>query len=182
MSEKKRRYELEAGGAKGYLAPLSFPAANAAMGYLFLARPKMLTAGGLLIKSLWVRGSKTLQEGGENYDEACLYAAGILKKLEQYFRLEDGSFDIWIEGKQYKYEFKKNVDREVLEDALGIMTPNVGQPEPLTAGFEILKANLIDDDKKTKLKEILANDELKVYASYACYKLMNFKGGQLKKI
>lgn len=179
---KKVRYEIEIQGAKGFLAPLSFPAANAAMSLMFLPRPKMLSAGAILIKSLWVRGSKKLQEGGEHFDSACMQAAGILRQLHINYRFLDGKFDTHIEGEKFEYEFKKDIDREVLEEALGIMAPNSGNSEPLTAGFEILKANLIDDDKKTKLKEVLANSELRVYLSYACYELMNIKEGQIKKI
>ena len=76
---KETRYEIEVGGAKGYLAPLLFPVAEAAMGNIFQAVPKYLTAGGIVLNSLWVRGSKKLQEGGEDYDEACLQAYAAIE-------------------------------------------------------------------------------------------------------
>lgn len=181
---KKIRYELEVGGARGYLAPLSFPVAEAAMANVFQAIPKYLTAGGIILNSLWVKGSKKLQEGGEDYDEACLQAYSVVENIEYTFKdnkIEIPYTDKGADGKPftkiYKCEIKGNIDRETLETALGLIRPNIGLPKPLTAGKEILLNNWVDGDK-----EIQQNDELLVAACTACYYLVNMKGSKLKKV
>lgn len=174
---KEIRYELEVGGAKGYLSPLSFAAVDTAMGNKLLPFPKLLTAGAILINSLWVKGSPTLKEKGENFDEACLQAVGILSDLESNFEFKDNEISINLKGKTYKCTIKEKIDREALEEALGLIVPNGMLPRPLSAGKKILFENWIDGDK-----EIQKNEELLVFASVACYNLVKFKGGSLKKV
>lgn len=174
---KDIRYELEVGGAKGYLAPLTFPVAEAALGNKILPFPKLLTAGAILINSLWVRGSATLKEKGENFDEACLQAAGILTGLESYFEFKGNEITIPLGDKVYKCKIKENIDRETLEEALGLLAPNGMLPKPLSAGKKILFENWESGDN-----EIKTNDELLVYACTACYNLVRFKGGSIKKV
>ncbi len=181
---KDVRYELEVGGAKGYLAPLSFPVAEAAMGNIFQAIPKYLTAGEIILKSLWVRGSKKLQENGADYDEACLQAYAVIEGIE--YKFADNKIEIPYTGKDkngkvftktYKCEIKGEIDRETLEVALGLIRPNMGLPKPLTAGKEILLKNWVSGDD-----EIKTNDELLIAACTACYYLVNMKGSKLKKV
>lgn len=175
----KIRYEIEVKGAKGFLSPLTFVVTDEALSYVFLPRPKYFTAGGVLVNKLWVRGSKTLQEKGINYDEACLYASRIVNALSQTYSMSEGKFSTTIEDKTFVYDLEEDIDREVLEEAFGILAPNEGVSKPLSAGFEILKSNLKD---KKKLAEVLKNEELRVRMSYACYELMKFKGGGLKNV
>lgn len=181
---KKIRYELEVGGAKGYLAPLTFPVAEAAMGNVFQSIPRYLTAGGILINSLWVRGSAKLKENGEDYDEACLQAYALIDSIEYTFK--DNKIEIpytdkdaqgKVTTKVYKCEIDGKIKRDTLELALGLIRPNMGLPRPLTAGKEILFENWIDGDE-----EIKTNDELLVAACTACYYLVNMKGSKLKKV
>lgn len=181
---KETRYELEVGGAKGYLAPLLFPVAEAAMGNIFQAVPKYLTAGAIILNSLWIRGSKRLQEKGEDYDEACLQAYAAVESIEYTFA--DNKIEIPYTGKGkdgkpftkiYRCELKEKIDRETLETALGLIRPNMGLPKPLTAGREILLKNWISGDE-----EIKTNDELLIAACTACYYLVNMKGSRLKKV
>lgn len=180
----KERYEIEVGGAKGYLAPLSFPVAEAAMGNIFQAVPRYLTAGGIILNSLWVRGSKKLQEKGEDYDEACLQAYAAVESIEYTFA--DNKIEIPYTGKDkdgktftkvYKCEIKGQLERETLETALGLIRPNIGLPKPLTAGKEILFKNWVSGDD-----EIKTNDELLIAACTACYYLVKMKGASLKKV
>lgn len=180
----KERYELEVGGAKGYLAPLSFPVAEAAMGNIFQPIPKYLTAGGIILNSLWVRGSKKLQEKGEDYDEACLQAYSVIENIEYTFA--DNIITIPYKGKDeqgkiidtvYKCEIKGQIERETLETALGMIRPNVGLPRPLTAGREILLKNWVSGDDEVK-----TNDEVLIAACTACYYLVKMKGSTLKKV
>lgn len=182
---KEIRYELEVGGAKGFLAPLSFPVAEAALGFVFKEVPRYLTAGGILINSLWIKGSKTLQEKGENYDEACLQAyasiQGIVYKYENDtieipFKEKDKKSGKFV-PKTFKCKIKPKVERETLEDCLGLIMPNVGNPKPLTAGKMILFENWVEGDN-----EIKTNDELLIAASLACYHILKLKGSKLKKV
>lgn len=181
---KTTRYEIEVGGAKGYLAPLSFPVAEAAMGNIFQEIPRYLTAGEIILNSLWIRGSKKLQDGGEDFDEACLQAYAALDAVEYTFK--DNKIEIPYTGKGkdgkvftkiYKCELKEKIDRGTLEIALGLIRPTVGLPRPLTAGKEILLKNWVSGDK-----EIKTNDELLIAACTACYYLVNMKGSTLKKV
>lgn len=175
----KERYELEVGGAKAYLAPLSFPVAEAAMGNIFQARPKYLTAGAIILNSLWVRGSAKLKEGGEDYDEACLQAYGVIDGIEYVFK--DNTIEIPFTDakgtKIYKCTISDKIQRETLETALGLIRANIGLPKPLTAGKEILLKNWVEGDEE--IKEI---DELLIAACTACYYLINLKGSRLKKV
>lgn len=175
----KVRYEIEVKGAKGYLSPLTFVVADEALSAVFLPRPKYFTAGGILVDRLWVRGSDTLKKNGANYDEACLYASRIVNTLSQTYEMLEGKFTTTIEDKIFFYDLQEEIDREVLEEAFGILAPNDGVSKPLSAGFEILKNNVKD---KKQLTEILKNEELRVRMSYACYELMKFKGGGLKNV
>lgn len=181
---KDIRYELEVGGVKGFLAPLSFPVAEAAMGNIFQAVPKYLTAGEIILNSLWVKGSPKLKKGGEDYDEACLQAYGTVENIE--YKFKDNKIEIPYTGKDkqgkvftktYKCEIKGQIDRETLETALGLIRPNVGLPKPLTAGKEILLKNWVSGDDEIKI-----NDELLIAACTACYYLVNMKGSKLKKV
>lgn len=183
---KETRYELEVGGAKAYLAPLSFPVAEAAMGNIFQQVPKYLTAGGIILNSLWVRGSAKLKEGGEDYDEACLQAYSTIETIA--YKFADNKIEIPYTGKDkngkvftkvYKCEIKGKIDRETLETALGLIRPNVGLPKPLTAGLEILTENWVSGDEEIKDG---SNDELLIAACTACYYLVNMKGSKLKKV
>ena len=182
---RETRYKIEVGGAKGDLAPLSFPVAEAALGFVFKEVPKYLTAGGILINSLFIKGSKTLQEGGENYDEACLQAYAALNGI--VYGYEDGEISIPYKvkdkknggyiPKDFKCKINPTVKRETLEDCLGLIMPNNGNPRPLTAGKAILFENWIEGDK-----EIKTNGELLIAASLACYHLVKLKGSTLKKV
>lgn len=177
---KKVRYELEVDGAKGFLAPITFPVAEASLGYIFAEIPKYLAAGGILINSLWVRGSKKLKEGGEDYDEACLQASSMLREIP--FEKDGDTIKIPYtdsEGKSkiYTCQIKDKIQRETLEECLGLILPNTGNPKPLTAGKKILFENWIDGDK-----EIKENDELLIAACLSCYHLVRFKGSKLKKV
>ncbi len=183
---QKVRYELEVGGAKGYLAPLSFPVAEAGLGYIYAPVPKYLTAGAIVINSLWVKGSPTLQENGSNYDEACLQAYSCLSGID--YEYKDGVIEIPHfkkekdkDGKKIPYVFKckvkEKINREILEECLSLIMPNVGNPSPLTAGKKLLLSNWIEGDE-----EIKTNDELLIPACLACYYLVNLKGSKLKKV
>jgi hypothetical protein len=180
----KIRYEIEVGGAKGFLAPLLFPVAEAAMGNIFQAVPRYLSAGAIILNSLWVKGSKSLQQGGDNYDEACLQAYAVVEGIEYTFT--DNKIEIPYTGKDkngkvftkiYKCELNEKIDRDTLETALGLIRPNVGLPKPLTAGKEILLKNWISGDDE--IKQI---DEVLVAACTACYYLVQMKGSKLKKV
>lgn len=181
---KDIRYSLEVGAAKGYLAALSFPVVEAAMGNVFQPVPRYLTAGAIIINSLWVKGSKKLQEKGEDFDEACIQAYSAVEGIEYTFT--DNVISIPYTGKDkqgktftkvYKCEVKGQIERETLETALGLIRPNVGLPKPLTAGKEILLKNWVSGDE-----EIKTNDELLIAACTACYYLVNMKGSRLKKV
>lgn len=181
---KITRYEIEVGGAKGFLAPLSFPVAEAAMGNIFQAIPKYLTAGGIILNSLWIKGSKKLQDGGEDYDEACLQAYSVIESIEYTFKNNVISIpytgkdkDGKVFTKVYKCEIKGQINRDTLETALGLIRPNSGLPKPLTAGKEILLNNWVSGDK-----EIKENDELLIAACTACYYIVQMKGSKLKKV
>lgn len=181
---KKVRYEIEVGGAKAFLAPLSFAVAEAAMGNIFQPIPKYLSAGGIIMNSLWVKGSGKLKEGGDDYDEACLQAYATIDSIEYTFKnnvitipYTDINDKGVVETKNYKCEIKDKINRETLETALGLIRPNTGLPRPLTAGREILFNNWVSGDE-----EIKQNDELLIAACTACYYLVNMKGSKLKKV
>lgn len=182
--DKQIRYEIEVQGAKGFLAPLSFPIAEAALGYVFNQNPRYLTAGAILLNSLWVRGSKSLQKDGENYNESSLQCYGILNALDYNFKdnvitipykkkIDDGSYI----PHDFKCTISDKVKRETLEDCFSLIMPNVGNPKPLTAGKMILDENWESGDE-----EIRTNDELLIIACLACYFIIKLKDSKLKKV
>lgn len=178
------RFEIEVNGAKGYLAPLTFAVAEAALGFYFAARPKYLTAGGIILDSLWVRGSKELKKGGQYYDEACLQVYNVINGLD--YELKDGvlkipHYEVLKDGKKapkiYTCKIKESIERDTLEECLGLIMPTIGNAQPLTAGKLMLKEAWIEGDE-----EIKKNEELLVSACLACYYLVKLKGGTLKKL
>lgn len=182
--KKEIRYELEVGGAKAYLAPLSFPVVEAALGFIFKPLPKYLTAGAVIINSLWVKGSPKLKEGGEDFNEACKQAYSAVESIEYSYK--DGKIEIPYTGKDkqgkaftkiYKCTITEKIDRDTLELCMGLIRPHVGNSKALTAGLNILEKNWVDGDD-----EIMKIDELKIAASTACYHLVNMKGSSLKKV
>lgn len=182
--KKEIRYELSVGGAKGYLAPLSFPVVEAAIGFIFQPIPKYLSAGEVILNSLWIKGSPKLKEGGEFFNEACMQAYAAVENIE--YKYEQGKIEIpYIkksqngrpEVKTYKCEINTKIDRDLLELCMGLVRPNGGNAQVLTAGKRILTKNWIDGDK-----EILKIDELKIAACTACYRLVNMEAGTLKKV
>jgi hypothetical protein len=180
---KEIRYHIEVEGAKGFLAPLSFPVAEAALGFVFQERPKYLSAGEIVINSLWVKGSPTLQAKGEHFDQACLQAYATIQGIEYkvdgdeisipYKEKKDG---VYI-PKTFKCKINEKIKRETLEDCLSLMMPNVGNPRPLTAGRMIVFENWISGDE-----EIKENDELLIAASLACYYVLKLKQSSIKKV
>lgn len=185
---KEVRYEIEVEGAKGYLAPLSFPVAEAALGYIFAQTPRYLTAGGIIINSLFVKGSPSLKEGGAHYDDACLQAYATVNSLTYVYK--DGQITIpyreKVEGKDgvmiyrpknFRCKINDKVKRETLEDCLGLIMPNIGNPKPLTAGKALLNENWIEGDE-----EIKTNDELLIVACLACFFILKHKQGSIKKV
>ncbi|QCW20334.1 hypothetical protein [Flavobacterium phage FPSV-S1] len=172
--EQKIRFELEVGGAKAFLAPLTFAVAEAALGLTMTAKPKFLTAGEIIINSLWIRGSKTLQSGGVNFNEACMKAYGCIDTIQ--YKYKDGNITISLEGKEYNCKIGE-IKREALEEAIGLIRPYVGNPRPLTAGKTILLESWVSGDEEIKTK-----DELLIPACLAAYYLINFKGANLKKV
>lgn len=185
---KEIRYEIEVEGAKGFLAPLSFPVAEAALGYIFAQTPRYLTAGGIIINSLFVKGSAKLKEGGEHYDEACLQAYATVNSLSYVFKdgvisipyqekKKDKEGNTFYAPKDYKCTIAEKVKRETLEACLGLIMPNVGNPKPLTAGRALLSENWIEGDE-----EIKTNDELLIVACLACFFILKHKQGSIKKV
>lgn len=176
MKNQEVRFELEVGGAKGFLAPLTFAVVEAALGFTFRERPKYLTAGAILINSLWIRGSKTLQKDGENFNEACSQAYfGCVHNMQYAFK--DDEITVNFKGKDYKCKIGE-VKREILEDVLSLILPFGGQnPKPLTAGKMI-----IDDAWVSGDEEIKTNSELLIPACMAAYHLIKFKNASIKKV
>lgn len=181
---KEIRYELEVEGAKCFLSPLTFPVAEAALGFTMAQKPRYLSAGAILINSLWVRGSKTLQENGESFNEACLQAYGILNSLEYNFADNEITIPYKAKGedgkyfpKDFKCKIKDKIGRDTLEECLSLIMPNGGNPRPLTAGKLILDENWESGDE-----EIKKNDELLIVACLACYYVLRLKDSKLKKV
>ena len=186
---KEIRYELEVEGAKAFLAPLSFPVAEAALGYIFASAPRYLTAGGIIINSLFIKGSKKLQEGGEHYDDACLSAYAAVNSLS--YTYTGGEIQIPTKEKQkgkdgqpdfykdvvYKCKINEKVDRETLENCLGLIMPNIGNPKPLTAGKMLLDKNWLEGDKEVK-----TNQEVLIVACLACFFVLKHKDSSIKKV
>jgi hypothetical protein len=185
---KEIRYELEVEGAKCYLAPLSFPVAEAALGFIFSASPRYLTAGGIVINSLFIKGSAKLKENGEHYDEACLQAYATVNSLSYVYK--EGQITIphqvkekgkdgkeFYKPKDFKCKISEKVARETLENCLGLIMPNIGNPKPLTAGRALLLENWIEGDE-----EIKTNDELLIVACLACFFILKHKQGSIKKV
>lgn len=184
MTKKIERFEIEVEGAKGYLAPLTFAVAEVALGYLYAQSPRYLDAGEVVIKSLWVRGSKTLQEKGKYYDDACLQASKVPSSID--YNLQDGvisiaHYEVLKDGsrvsKTYTCKIKDEISRNALQDCLGLIAPTQGNPKPLTAGKIMLDEAWLEGDK-----EIKQNEELLVAACLACYYLVKIKSGNLKKL
>lgn len=170
------RFELEVGGAKGFLAPLTFAVVEAALGFTFKQKPQYLTAGAIVINSLWVRGSKTLQKGGANFDEACSQAYfGCIHNLQYVFK--DDEITVNFKGKDYSCKIGE-VKRETLEEVLGLILPFGGtNPKPLTAGKMIIDESWISGDE-----EIKENPELLIPACLAAYHLIKFRNASIKKV
>lgn len=175
--DKKHRYEIEVEGVKGFLAPLSFPVAEAALGYSFRQFPKLITAGEILVNSLLVGGSskfKTDRKGAWWY-KVCLESYKIIDLIA--YEINDDVITVEKDGKKYTCKLKKEVSRDTLEDALGLIRPNAGNPLPLTAGRLILKECWIEGDE-----EIKTDDELLIPACLAAYNTIEEKEGSLKKL
>lgn len=184
MTKKIERFEIEVEGAKGFLAPLTFGVAEVSLGYLFAENPKYLTAGAIVINSLWVRGSKRLQEKGDLFNDACLQAHKVPNAVD--YDLTDGvisipHFEVLKDGtrapKTYTCKIKNEITRDSLEECLGLIAPTRGNPRPLTAGRIMLNEAWVEGDA-----EIKKNEELLVAACLACYHLVKVKGGNLKKL
>jgi hypothetical protein len=174
---KKIRYEIEVEGAVGKLAPLSFHVAEACLGFTFRQFPKMITAGEILLNSLFVEGDKkfTTDKNSAFFTRACLEAYKIVELLS--YEIDGDTITVETEGKKYSCTLKKDIDRNVLEDALGLIKPNAGNPFPLTAGKMILENCWIDGDE-----EIKTNPELLVPACLASYYRIEKKETSLKKL
>ncbi len=182
-TKKERRYELEVEGAKCFLAPLSFQVAEAALGFIFLPRPKKVMAGEIILNSLFLEGSPKFKvkpgSAASNtmfWIKACLEAYKIVERLS-YNVDEEDCLVLDFKGKDYKCKLNKDIDRDVFEEALGHVTPNIGNPMPLTAGRLILKDTWLEGDD-----EILTNHELLVPACLAAYYRIEKKEGSLKKL
>jgi len=172
------RYELEMEGAKCNLAPLSFHVAEAALGFTFRQFPKMLQAGEILINSLWVSGSPRFKNNKDSFffSRACLEAYKIIEMME--YRTTDETITVFGKhGKEFTCKLNKEIPRDVLEDALGLIKPNAGNPYPLTAGKMILEACWIEG-----AEEIKTDDELLVPACLAAYYRIERKEASLKKL
>lgn len=177
-TKKEVRYEIEVEGAKGYLAPLTFHVAEAALGYTFRQFPKMITAGEIIINSLLVDGSPKFKTDKNSafFSRACMEAYKILEMLA-YEISEDDKIIVELKGKKYSCQLSKEIARDTLEDALGLIRPNAGNPMPLTAGKMILTSCWIEGDE-----EIKTNDELLVPVCLAAYYRIEQKEASLKKL
>ena len=175
--EKKIRYEIEVEGAVGKLAPLSFHVAEACLGLTFTQFPKMIQAGEILLNSLFVSGDKkyTTDKNSAFFTRACLEAYKIIELLS--YEIDGDKITVETEGKKYSCTLKKDIDRSVLENALGLIRPNFGAPFPLTAGKMILENCWLDGDE-----EIKTNHELLVPACLASYYRIEAKETSLKKL
>ncbi len=173
----KIRYEIEVEGAVGKLAPLSFHVAEACLGFTFRQFPKMISAGEIILNSLFVSGDKkyTTNKNSPFFTRACLEAYKIIELLA--YEIDGDTITVETEGKKYSCKLKKDIDRNVLEDALGLIRPNGGNPFPLTAGKMILENCWIEGDE-----EIKTNPELLVPACLASYYRIEAKETSLKKL
>lgn len=182
---KEIRYQLEVEGVKAFLAPLTFPVAEAALGSVFCAEPKYISAGEIILNSLWVKGSAKLKdEKGDYFIEACMQAYATIDSIEYTFENNIVSIPYTSKDKQgktftkiYKCEIKEKINRDTMEKCLSLLRPNGGNPRPLSAGLLILEQNWVNGDE-----EIKTNDELKIAACTACYYLVNMKTASLKKL
>ncbi|QHB38496.1 hypothetical protein lotta81_gp038 [Flavobacterium phage vB_FspM_lotta8-1] len=174
---KKHRYEIEVEGAKAFLAPLSFPVAEAALGFTFRQYPKMITAGEILVNSLFLHGSPKYKNDKKSgwWSRVCLEAYKILDLLA--YEIIDERIVVEKDGKKYSCKLSKDVSRDVLEDALGLIRPNSGNPLPLTAGRMILNDCWLEGDE-----EIKNDHELLICASLAAYYSIEEKEASIKKI
>lgn len=174
---KKIRYEIEVEGAKGNLAPLTFQVAEAALGFTFRQFPKMITAGEIIINSLFVSGSPKYKNDKDSswWSRACIEACKVLDALS--YKVDGDTITVETEGKTYTCTLKKDMSRDTLEDALGLIRPNAGNPMPLTAGRLILNDCWIEGDE-----EIKTNDELLICACLAAYGRIHEKEASIKKL
>lgn len=178
-----KRYELNVDGVRCYLAPLTFHVAEAALGFTFLQFPKPIAAGEILINSLFIEGSPKFKNKKDMFwNKACVQASKALAGL--FYAIEDDPKEkgvsvvtLELEGKEYKFRIGGEPDRDSLEDALGLVSPNYGQPRPLTAGKKILDACWIDGDE-----EVRTNDELLIIACLVGYRMIESANASLTKL
>lgn len=187
------RYEIEVNDAEGkpvkcFLNQLTFPVAEAAFGYTYLARPKFITAGEILLNSLWAKGSPRCAKGGDLNKEAALKANAALRTLDGerdgdtilVRRTEIDKKPGKNKGKPIIKTYKcklKEIDRDTLEDAMGFAMPNVGNPMVLTAGRLILFNSWLEGDE-----EIKKDEELLISACLVAYQLIDLKTATIKKV
>lgn len=178
----KRLYEIEIEGVKGYLKPLTFFVAEAAMSFRMSNPPKYITSGEVLITNLWEKGSSKLKKGGEFYIDACLQANNLLSGIRAAM---DGNTIIVArleprQGKEaelVKYRCTLGeIDRETLEDCLGLIMPVMGRPQILTAGKKILTNCSTEMDDA-----ILQDDELLIAACMKAYEKIETRKGKVTK-
>lgn len=174
--DQKHRYIVESNGAKGFLAPLTFAVAEAALGFTFRANPKYLTAGNIILNSLWLRGSKELQENGKEWNGACWQAYGALEQLKYEYNDDENTITVEKEGKKYTCKLGE-IDRDIMEEAIGLIRPYAGNPRPLTAGRKVLNNSWVSGDEAIK-----TDDELLIPVCMAAMRLVQFKEGSIKNV
>ena len=199
--QKIERYEIkvtdkEGKSAIGFLEPLRFLVTDIAYGFTVLKYPKFITAGEILIKNLWVKGSPRLQEKGDLYVDACIQASHILK-----------SFDVEIEGdvysvfrnepdksakvkagstppiirKKYTCNLSGKLGREALEVALGLTAPTQGNSRCLEAGKIIVKECWVSGDEELQPGNPKSDEELQVMLFMFAYNKIDIRAGEIKK-
>jgi hypothetical protein len=176
---KEVRYEIEVEGAKAFLAPLTFPVAEASLGFTFRQFPKKISAGEIILNSLYSHGSpkyKNTKPDSPWFVKACLEAVKILDLLA-YKITDDDRIEVEFKGKTYSCKLSEEIPRDTLEDALGLLTPNAGNSMPLTAGKLILNACWLEGDE-----EIKTNHELLIPVCLAVYYRINKAESSLKKL
>lgn len=191
--EKTIRYEIEVidkdgKSAKGYLAPLRFLVCEAALGYAMLPKPKMISAGEILINSLWVKGSPRLQEKGDLYLDACIRASNIVRLLGA--SRPDPEKEVYVLKRNkatFKCDLSNPIDRDTLEDAIGLSAPNEGNPLLLSAGKAIVEHCWVSGDKEIGERveggRFKVNDEeLFTNLCYSAYSKIEVRQSGLKKV
>lgn len=177
--KKEARYELEIEGAKAFLAPLTFAVAEASLGFKFRQFPKNISAGEIIVNSLFLHGSPKFKNSKPDSVfsvKAFLQASQILDLLS--YRLhEDTIFVKNHKGIEFKFKLAQEIPRDALEDALGLLQPNSGNSMPLTAGKRILEACWLEGDE-----EIKQDDEMLICACLASYYRINKAESSLKKL